>query len=65
MIKPNKFLRKQFVENSETIDFCIDKLTELLLKQHYEDKKTGRQAKITKVNAYRDLIKFLKNIKNI
>lgn len=53
------------MENSETIDFCIDKLTELLLKQHYEDKKTGRQAKITKVNAYRDLIKFLKNIKNI
>lgn len=53
------------METNETINFCIDKLTELLLKQHYKDKEVGKPATITKVNAYRDLIKFLEKIKNI
>lgn len=53
------------METDKTIDFCIDKLTELLLKQYYEDKKNGKQAIITKANAYRDLIKLLEKIKKI
>lgn len=40
-------------------DFIIDKLTELIIDQDEEDKKKGI-AYIKKIDAYRDLIKFIK-----
>ncbi len=43
------------------IDFIIQKLTELQIKQYEEDKKNGSPIYIKKVNAYKDLIKFFKN----
>lgn len=46
------------------IDFLIDKLTELLIKQTFEDKRKGQIAYIKKVDAYRDLIDLLKKVKN-
>lgn len=46
------------------IDYSIKKLTELLIKQTFEDKKRGYCAYIKKSDAYKDLIKLLKEIKN-
>ncbi len=48
------------------IDFIIQKLTELQIKQFEEDKKNGSPIYVKKINAYKDLIKFFKEeIKNI
>lgn len=47
----------------EEIDAMIVKLTELLIKQGYTDKEKG-VAYIKKIDAYRDLINFLKQLKN-
>ena len=48
---------------TEDIDIMIVKLTELLIKQGYTDKEQGI-AYIKKIDAYRDLINFFKQIKN-
>ena len=47
----------------EEIDAMIVKLTELLIKQGYTDKEQG-VAYIKKIDAYRDLINFFKQLKN-
>ena len=52
------------MKNIEELDYCIEKLTELLLIPDFKDKKNKKEETITKVNAYRDLIKFFKKIKN-
>lgn len=41
-------------------EFIIDKLTELMIKQDFEDRKNKKATYIKKVDAYRDLIKFFK-----
>ena len=41
-------------------EFIIDKLTELMIKQDFEDRKNKKTTYIKKVDAYRDLIKFFK-----
>lgn len=43
-------------------EIIIDKLTELLIKQDFEDKKKGKQTYIKKTSCYKDLIKFFKEI---
>ena len=48
---------------TEDIDIMIVKLTELLIKQGYTDKEQGI-AYIKKIDAYRDLINFFKQLKN-
>ena len=45
------------------IDYSIEKLTELLIQQDLKDKEIGKKELISKVCAYRSLIKFLKEIK--
>ena len=45
------------------IDYAIEKLTELLIKQDYEDKKKGKDTYVKKTRVYKDLIKLLKTIK--
>lgn len=40
-------------------EFMIDKLTELIIEQDQQDKEKGI-AYIKKIDAYRDLIKFIK-----
>ena len=44
------------------IDYMIEKLTELLIKQKYKDKEKGT-AYIKKIDAYNDIINLLKQIK--
>ena len=44
-------------------NFIIEKLTDLLIKQDFKDKKTGKKECISKVTAYNDLIKFFKEVK--
>lgn len=41
-------------------DFVIEKLTQLLIKQDFEDKKKGKATYVKKTTAYKDLIKLLK-----
>ena len=48
--------------NNDDIDFMIQKLTELLIKQDMKDKKDG-VAYIKKIEVYRDLINLLKNLR--
>ena len=44
------------------MEFIINKLTELLIIQDIKDKKKKKKECISKVMAYRNIIKFLKNI---
>lgn len=44
-------------------DFIIEKLTELLIRQDIEDKKKGKDTYVKKTRVYRDLIKFIKEVK--
>lgn len=43
-------------------EYIIEKLIELLIKQDIEDKKKGTDTYIKKTQAYRDLIKFFKEV---
>jgi len=45
------------------IDYAIEILTELLIKQDFEDKKKGKTTYVKKTRCYKDLINLLKNIK--
>lgn len=49
--------------NNEEIDFVIKKLTELQIKSDFEDKQRKKIRYVKKTQAYKDLIKFLKEIK--
>ncbi len=46
------------------IDFVIEKLTELLIKQDFKEKESGKITYVKKQQAYRDLIKLLKDYQN-
>ena len=48
--------------SEEDLDYIISKLTKLLIKQHLKDKKDGVEY-ITKLDAYKDLIKLFKSMK--
>lgn len=50
-------------EKTEIIDFAIDKLNELLIKQEFEDRKKKSQTYVKKTRCYKDLIKLLKEVK--
>jgi len=47
------------------IDFIIEKLTELLIKQDFEDKKKNKITYVKKTEVYKDLIKLLKECKRL
>ena len=44
------------------IDYAIEKLTELYIKQYCEDKEKNKTTYVSKKTAYQDLIKLLKSI---
>ena len=46
------------------LDFAIEKLTELLIKQDFDDKQKGKITYVKKTQCYKDLIKLLKEIKD-
>lgn len=47
------------------IDYAIEVLTRLLIKQDFEDKQKGKTTYVKKSQCYIDLIKLLKNIKEV
>lgn len=47
----------------DLIDYAINKLTELLIKQDFKDKQLGKETYVKKTRAYQDLIKLLKQCK--
>lgn len=50
-------------EKLDIIEFAIDKLTELLIRQEFEDRKNKKQVYVKKTRCYKDLIKLLKEVK--
>ena len=44
------------------IEYAINKLTALLIKQDFEDKQNKSSAYVKKIDCYKDLIKFLKDL---
>ena len=50
-------------KQEELIDFAIYKLTELQIKTEFEDKTRGKVRYVKKTQAYKDLIKLLKEVK--
>lgn len=44
------------------IEYAIEKLTELLIKQEFQDRDKGKATYVKKTRAYKDLIKLLKDI---
>lgn len=51
-------------EHEERIEYAIGKLTELKIKAEFEDRQRGKKRFVSKVSAYGDLIKLLKEIRN-
>ena len=52
------------VNSMDTLDFIIEYLTKLLIKQDIEDKKKGTTTYVKKIDCYKSLIKFCKDYKN-
>lgn len=46
------------------MQYVIEKLTELLIKQDIKDKKIGKKELISKVGAYKSLIDLLKELES-
>lgn len=44
--------------------FALYKLTKLLIKQEFEDRKKGKSTYVKKTQAYKDLIKLIKEVWN-
>lgn len=46
------------------IDYAIDVLTQLLIKQDFEDKKNNKITYVKKTRAYKDVIELIKTLKD-
>lgn len=46
------------------IDYAIQKLTELIIKEDMEERKTGKVVYVKKTRVYKDLVKLLKDYQN-
>lgn len=46
----------------ERIEYAIQKLTQLKIKAEFEDRLRGKKRYISKVSAYKDLIKLLEDL---
>ena len=58
-------LQMQYLDkdmDKETLEFIINKLTELMVKQSIEDKKRGKDTYVKKTRSHQDLIKFFKEL---
>ena len=49
--------------NEELIDYMIGELTKYQIKTHCEDMQRGKKRYVLKEQAYKDLVKLLKEIK--
>lgn len=53
------------MEQSKNIQqYALCKLTELLIKEDFEEKQTGKVIYVKKTQAYKDLIKLIKEVWN-
>ena len=53
------------MKNNENIQqFALYKLTELLIKEDFEEKQTGKVIYVKKTQAYKDLINLIKEVWN-
>jgi hypothetical protein len=53
------------MENTKNIQqYALCKLTELLIKEDFEEKQTGKVLYVKKTQAYKDLIKLIKEVWN-
>ena len=50
-------------EREEIIDYAIEKVTRLLIEADFEDKTRGKARYVKKVQAYKDIVKLLKEIR--
>ena len=48
---------------TELIDYAIEKTTKLLIEADFEDKTRGKTRYVKKVQAYKDIVKLLKDIR--
>ena len=53
------------MNKSNAIDYTIEKLTELLIEQEFEDRKKEKDTYVKKTRCYKDLIKLLKDIQEV
>ena len=51
-------------KNDSLPQSALSKLTELLIKQEFEDRKKGKYTYVKKTQAYKDLIKLIKEVWN-
>lgn len=49
-------------QHEELIDYAIGKLTELKIQAEFDDRARGKKRYVSKVSAYQDLIKLLKEV---
>ena len=49
-------------KNDNTPQFALYKLTELLIKERFEEKQTGKVVYVKKTQAYQDLINLIKEV---
>jgi len=47
------------------LDYIVDVLTELLIKQDFIDKKKNKETYVKKTRIYKDLLKWFKEAKEI
>ena len=53
-------MEKSRIENYQQL--AVYKLTELLIKTEFEEKRTGKVVYVKKSQAYKDLIKLIKEV---
>ena len=51
-------------KNDNTPQFALYKLTELSIKERFEEKQTGKVVYVKKTQAYQDLINLIKEVWN-
>ena len=51
------------MKKQNLIDYAIEVLTELLIKQDFDDKQKNKITYVRKTQCYKDLIYLLKNMK--
>lgn len=49
-------------EHEKLMDYAIEKLTQLKIQTEFEDRQRGKKRYVSKVSAYSDVIKILKEV---
>lgn len=57
-------LERQEAKRKQLVEYALDKLYELKVKAEFDDRIRGKKRYVSKVSAYKDLIKLLEDIKD-